>query len=150
MNVTSCLYFCNTFVPKLRGRQATPMTTRDKAYVHYLKEHPNGNFIRFTQLSQAGKRAYGDPTAAPWPPPPPSVAPGVPTLLEPVARVGKVSAGPLHLSGGESARAAKELRRKIAWAVGSTYGVKYLNYDSWPAEYARRASERLLEIHGEP
>lgn len=46
--------------------------------------------------------------------------------------------------------ASKELRRKLAWAVGSVWGVRYSGYDTWPAEYARRASERLIEIHGEP
>jgi len=44
----------------------------------------------------------------------------------------------------------KALRRKIAWAVGSVYGVKYQRFDSWPQEYARRASERLIELHGAP
>lgn len=46
--------------------------------------------------------------------------------------------------------ASRELRRKLAWAVGTAYGVKYTNYDTWPAEYARRASERLIEVHGDP
>jgi len=44
----------------------------------------------------------------------------------------------------------RALRRKLAWAVGSVYGVRYAAYDSWPAVYARRAAERLVEIHGEP
>ncbi len=43
-----------------------------------------------------------------------------------------------------------ELRRKIAWAVGSAYAIKYLNYDTWPAQYARLAADRLIAIHGEP
>jgi len=46
--------------------------------------------------------------------------------------------------------APNALRRKLAWAVGSVWGVPYWRYDSWPAEYARRAAERLVEIHGAP
>jgi len=42
------------------------------------------------------------------------------------------------------------LRRKLAWAVGSFYGVSYSSYRSWPAEYARKAAARLVEIHGGP
>ncbi len=57
----------------------------------------------------------------------------------PTAAAAEVGNGPL-----------KELRRKLAWAVGSVYGVKYIQYNTWPAEYARRAAERLREIHGEP
>jgi len=45
---------------------------------------------------------------------------------------------------------SRELRRKIAWAVGSVWRVKYQRYDSWPAAYARLAAERLIDIHGEP
>jgi len=117
---------------------------RDLAYNAYLKEHPNGNFARFSQLSQAGKRSYGDPTARevltvhPLP-----ATRGGPRVL-PTRPLGP--AGP----AGPAGSSAKELRRKLAWAVGSTYGVKYVPYDSWPADYARRAAERLVEIHGEP
>jgi len=109
---------------------------RDQAYQAYLKEHPNGNFARFSQISQAGKRSYGDPTARQ------QAGPPHPVRADPV--------GPVAMAARAEGGSLKELRRKIAWAVGSTYGVKYLNYDSWPADYARRASERLLELHGEP
>lgn len=44
----------------------------------------------------------------------------------------------------------RELRRKLAWAVGTVWGVSYTNYSSWPAEYARLAAARLVEIHGAP
>lgn len=45
---------------------------------------------------------------------------------------------------------SQELQRKLAWAVGSTYGVPYASWRSWPAEYARRAAARLQELHGSP
>jgi len=122
---------------------------RDQAYMAYLKENPRGNFTRFTHLSQAGKRLVGDPTAAPRSLEEP--APGaVSGAVEPLAHVGPGPAPTQPVRGGERSRSTKELRRKIAWAVGSAYGVKYAHYDSWPADYARRAAERLIEIHGEP
>jgi len=43
-----------------------------------------------------------------------------------------------------------ELRRKLAWAVGSFYQVEYTSFRTWPAEYARLAASRLVEIHGLP
>ena len=119
------------------------MTTRDKAYIAYLKENPLGNFIRFTQLSNAGRLRHGDPTARQAHPVP----------AHHLGRLGdrvEGSATTPGLPAAARSSGAKELRRKIAWAVGSVYGVKYTNYDSWPADYARRASERLIEIHGEP
>jgi len=126
---------------------------RDLAYNEYLKEHPNGNFARFTKLSQAGKRSYGDPTALTrLPPPAPAGGDPLRRGLESVARVGTAASGP-RPSGGAAALPGggeKELRRKIAWAVGSVYGVKYAGYNTWPAEYARRASGRLVEVHGMP
>jgi len=132
------------------GRQATPMEPqrRDLAYNAYLKEHPGGNFARFTQLSQAGKRSYGDPTAH-----------GVAGPVAQVVRAGPVrpdrEAGRRVAVADGAARPASagslnELRRKLAWAVGSVYGIKYQGYNTWPADYARRAAERLVEIHGEP
>jgi len=120
---------------------------RDLAFNAYLKEHPNGNFARFCGLSQAGKRSYGDPTAGQHLPTAGAtrvaIVPGaLPGGVERVARVG----------AGQAARgdAHKELCRKIAWAVGSTYHVPYVPYNTWPADYARRAAARLIEIHGEP
>ncbi len=118
---------------------------RDLAYNAYLKEHPGGNFTRFSQLSQAGKRSYGDPTA--------HAVRELPAVNPSAPRRGP--ADPVRADGQAGRRVAvggtlKELRRKIAWAVGTFYGVPYTHYDTWPAEYARRAAERLVEIHGEP
>lgn len=65
-----------------------------------------------------------------------------------------------HLGMGRAAQASSaslaeprglhELRRKLAWAVGSVYGVRYVGFNTWPADYARKAAERLISIHGEP
>lgn len=116
---------------------------RDLAYNAYLKEHPDGNFARFTQLSVAGKIRFGDPTlpGAAARSRGPTVTPlGSP---QPLARVGSDKT-PGSRTGD------RELRRKIAWAVGSTYSVPYTAYNTWPADYARRAADRLIEIHGRP
>jgi len=62
--------------------------------------------------------------------------------------------GARRVDGAPSARVdvpgLKELRRKLAWAVGSTYRVSYRDYRAWPAEYALLAANRLVQIHGAP
>lgn len=68
-----------------------------------------------------------------------------------VGRARRVSAA--RMAGGGMAgggAALTELRRKLAWAVGSTYHIRYAPLSSWPAEYARLAAARLAEIHGSP
>lgn len=134
---------------------------RDLAYNAYLQKVPNGNFTRFCNLSQAGKLSYGDPTAlarvpvvAPNPnlgegPSPAGTKPHVLPPL-PLAAVGVVSAEPDRAGPRDGEDLQKELRRKLAWAVGSTYRVPYVPYNTWPADYSRRAAERLVEIHGRP
>jgi len=123
---------------------------RDLAYNAYLKDVPSGNFARFSQLSQAGKRSYGDPTAHAQEPAVGGPRP-VPGDLQPVAPVGVHPPAPRRDPPSSKDHASlKELRRKIAWAVGSAYGIPYNKPDSWPFDYARRAADRLSEIHGPP
>ena len=121
---------------------------RDLAYNAYLQEHPSGNFTRFSQLSQAGKRSYGDPTALALPVAATGALSGG---LQPLASVGLPPAPPRRDPRSSADHASlTELRRKIAWAVGSVYKIQYIQYDTWPADYARLAAERLIEIHGPP
>jgi len=119
--------------PPCPGEYGLPLR-RDQAYQAYLVANPGGNFVKFQSLSTAGRLSYGDPAVPARPGGPPEKDRSIEKTVD--------------LS--EPGRSLKELQRKLAWAVGSVYGVPYVNYDTWPADYARRASERLLAIHGDP
>jgi len=128
--------------------------TRDKLYQQYLRRYPNGNFTRFTRTSKAGLRSLADgpvegSIASDQSTPPDLTSPRDHLAVGPPARHPTVRMDHNAPEHGDAA-SDTELRRKLAWAVGTVWGVPYSNYDSWPAQYARLASARLLELHGTP